>query len=149
MLLALSCHLAIAIIGQLFLGDMYELTAVEHGASIGPSYFANSLHTLKVFGVMLILDVAGIWLIKLNFLLFFHRLSNHVAVYRMIWWIIFVFSRLVGFTLAVTIVRGSTFGGVYKSTNNEVNITWVAFWFYVEFTVCEWEHLHTPRYLGT
>lgn len=48
---------------------------------------------------------------------------------------------LVGFTIAVTIVRGSIFGGVYKSINatggNEVNITWILFWFYVEFTVCK------------
>lgn len=48
---------------------------------------------------------------------------------------------LVGFTLAVTIVRGSIFGGVYKSiqegNNNQPNITWIWFWFYVEFTICK------------
>lgn len=48
---------------------------------------------------------------------------------------------MVGFTIAVTIVRGSIFGGVYKSVNesgeSEVNTTWITFWFFVEFTVCK------------
>ncbi|KAK2606503.1 hypothetical protein N8I77_005246 [Diaporthe amygdali] len=46
---------------------------------------------------------------------------------------------MVGFTIAVTIVCGSIFGGVYKSINesgeNQVNITWITFWFLVEFIV--------------
>lgn len=53
---------------------------------------------------------------------------------------------LVGFTIAVTIVRGSIFGGVYKSIDstgtNEINISWITFWFYVELTVCEY---HLPE----
>lgn len=57
---------------------------------------------------------------------------------------------LVGFTIAVTIVRGSIFGGVYKSINahggNEVNITWILFWFYVEFTVCKSRLFSSLRY---
>lgn len=48
---------------------------------------------------------------------------------------------LVGFTIAVTIVRGSIFGGVYKSINadggSELNVSWIWFWLYVEYTVCK------------
>lgn len=55
---------------------------------------------------------------------------------------------LIGFTVAVTIVRGSIFGGVYKSLNDisgsELNITWIWFWFYVEFTVCKYHATTSP-----
>lgn len=48
---------------------------------------------------------------------------------------------LVVFTIAVTIVRGSIFGGVYKSIDENnmksMNVTWIWFWFSVEFTVCK------------
>lgn len=46
---------------------------------------------------------------------------------------------LVGFTIAVTIVRGSVFGGIYKnlddSTLQVMNVTWIWFWFNMEFMV--------------
>lgn len=92
MLLALGCHLAIAIIGQLSLADIYMLTAAEHGGAIGPNFFTEALHALKAFGVMSVLSLAGSWLIKLNFLLFFYRLGNQVRLYRIMWWVVFVFS---------------------------------------------------------
>lgn len=48
---------------------------------------------------------------------------------------------LVGVTIAVTIVRASIFSPQYEAINGgstqEVNISWILFWFYVEFTVCE------------
>lgn len=50
---------------------------------------------------------------------------------------------LVAFTIAVTIVRGSIFGGVYKpidySDKKEMNVTWIWFWFSIEFTVCKYK----------
>lgn len=92
MLLALGCHLALAILGQIFLGDLYYLTAVEHGGSIDADFFTDALQALKAFGVMSIVSIAGIWLIKLNFLLFFYRLGHQVRTYRIFWWIVFVFS---------------------------------------------------------
>jgi small-conductance mechanosensitive channel len=46
---------------------------------------------------------------------------------------------LVGFTIAVTVVRGSIFGGVYKSIDSnkrqEMNTTWIWFWFTMEYSV--------------
>jgi hypothetical protein len=48
---------------------------------------------------------------------------------------------LVGFTIAVSIVRGSIFGGVYKSVSevnsNVLNTAWLLFWFYIEYIVCK------------
>lgn len=48
---------------------------------------------------------------------------------------------MVGFTIAVAIVRGSMFNGGSQFTSangdSQMNITWITFWFYVEFTVCK------------
>jgi hypothetical protein len=48
---------------------------------------------------------------------------------------------LVGFTIAVTIVRGSIFGGVYKELDKMdrkvLDTAWCLFWFYIEFMVCK------------
>lgn len=47
---------------------------------------------------------------------------------------------LVGFTIAITIIRGSMLNGRVQLKNAlgdpQVNITWITFWLYVEFTVC-------------
>jgi len=46
---------------------------------------------------------------------------------------------IVSFTIAVTIVRGSIFGGTYKAIKDqksvELNMTWLWFWFFIEFSV--------------
>lgn len=242
---ALACHLSLAIVGQIFLIDLYALLAVQYGATIGPDFYTTtSVRGVRSFGAICILSLAGIWLIKLNFLLFFYRIGHHMRAYRIAWGVAVVFcigcgaacfgqiqyecmfgdlemrfvtcttaaytkasyisvimtavidilsdcaskssltrpkSRLqgthsnksslvlcfpvfilwkvqislrkklvlgavfglVGITMAVTIVRGSIFSPQYKSISDgsreEVNISSVAFWFFVEFTVCEFK----------
>ncbi|KAF2267293.1 hypothetical protein CC78DRAFT_566250 [Lojkania enalia] len=46
---------------------------------------------------------------------------------------------LVAFTIAVTIVRGSVFGGAYKSFDENkrqnLNMSWMWFWMFIEFSV--------------
>ena len=48
---------------------------------------------------------------------------------------------LVGFTIAVTIIRGSIFGGVYKDVDQVdrrvIDTIWVLFWFVIEYIVCK------------
>lgn len=45
------------------------------------------------------------------------------------------------FTIAVTIVRGSIFFGVYKSgedaSRKGLDPSWMVFWFFIELIVCE------------
>lgn len=62
---------------------------------------------------------------------------------------------LVGFTIGVTIVRGSIFGVVYRSVT-EVNrrvidSSWMLLWWYIEYIVCEFSTFpHNqlfPRYI--
>ena len=55
--------------------------------------------------------------------------------------LLFSIFLLDGLTIAVTIVRGSIFGGFYNNlaSQNQVtmNITWIWFWFFVEYVVGE------------
>lgn len=112
MLLALGCHLGIAIVGQIFLGNIYSLTAAEHGGSIGPNFFTEELHGLKAFGIISVLSLAGIWLIKLNFLLFFYRLGHQIKIFRVVWWVVFVFSIGCGATCFGLLQYPCMFGDV-------------------------------------
>ncbi|KUI53627.1 Lipase [Cytospora mali] len=219
MLLTLCLHLVVAILGQLFLGYVYDMAAAENGQLIpGAHFYEDSKKGLRAFGIVCLVSYAGIWVIKINFLVFFYRLGHQFKAYFIGWWIVLilvvgcgaaeigtlqyhclfgstnaifgtcsettvlkeVYIRmiiscvldvlsdaailcfpisilwrvkiglrkklllggifgLVGFTIAVTIVRGSIFGGVYKSINadggNELNVSWIWFWLYVEYTV--------------
>lgn len=55
-------------------------------------FFPNTLKGLKAFGTISVLSLAGIWLIKLNFLFFFYRLGNQIRIYRSFWWVVFIFN---------------------------------------------------------
>ncbi|ROW07506.1 hypothetical protein VPNG_07141 [Cytospora leucostoma] len=219
MLFTLCLYLAVAILGQLFLGYVYDMTAAENGKLIpGVDFYRNSRKGLRAFGIATLISYVGIWIIKFNFLVFFYRLGHNVKSYYIGWWIVLIIVvgcgaaemgtlqyhclfgstgtifqtcsetstlkavyirmiiscvldvlsdaailgfpisilwrvkislrkklilcgifSLVGFTIAVTIVRGSIFGGVYKTLNgdggNELNVSWIWFWLYVEYTV--------------
>jgi hypothetical protein len=54
---------------------------------------------------------------------------------------------LLGFTIAVTIIRGSVFGGVYRSVDavdeQEMSTPWIWLWFSMEYIVCKWTAFHT------
>lgn len=47
---------------------------------------------------------------------------------------------LVAFTMIVTIIRGSIFGGAYRPVDGQdmkvMNVSWIWFWFATEFNVC-------------
>lgn len=58
--------------------------------------------------------------------------------------ILFSIFSLVSFTIAATIVRGSIFGGVYKTLverkRMNMNVTWIWFWFFIEYSVCKFSN---------
>ncbi|KAM0817185.1 putative glycoside hydrolase family 31 [Seiridium cardinale] len=218
MLVALCLLLATTILTQLFVKYIYAMVDVSNGAMPAPSFLHDTEKGLRSFGTLMLLNYLGIWMVKLNFLLFFRRLGNHVRLYRIFWWIVLTFNvaagviviglidfkclmqpaeiifatckslssvmgsytaskvscaldavsdgliivfpfsilwgcklslrkklalsgifGLVAFTIAVTIIRGSIFGGVYLSISEhnmkQLNITWIWFWFNVEFIV--------------
>ncbi|KAI0188148.1 hypothetical protein EV127DRAFT_513172 [Xylaria flabelliformis] len=219
MLLALVLLAGTAATGQLVLGDVYTLIRVGRGEEApGPNFLEETKRGILGFAVQSIFCYAGLWLIKLSFLVFFYRLGHNVTKYLIFWWIVLFFViaslateigivqyqcifgpidyilgvcketavimktdelfkvsviidvisdvlilcfpivilwkvrinlrrklilvgifSLVAFTIAITVVRGSIFGGVYKSFNPDhpetMNITWIWFWFNLEFIV--------------
>ncbi|KAK4150237.1 hypothetical protein C8A00DRAFT_18196 [Chaetomidium leptoderma] len=219
MLLALAIQAAIAGVGQAYLSDIYLMTHVQNGvATPGADFLDRMTAGLRGDGIMLLLSIIGIWVIKMNFLLFFYRLGHQITSFKVFWTVSVVvvigcgaasvgmlpfdcsfgdimhiitqcstegtvgaiYTKykvsvavdcvsdaviisfpisilfktrislrqkiilssifcLVGFTIAVTIVRGSIFGGVYKELDQVdrkvFDTTWVVFWFYIEYMV--------------
>ncbi|KAL5446439.1 hypothetical protein PMIN07_004177 [Paraphaeosphaeria minitans] len=216
---AVAVLIAISAVLQVYLGDLYALLHVQNMlAAPGPDFMNQMARGLKGDAIAIVLSIVGLWMVKLNFLLFFYRIGYQVKAYLITWWVALVMvmacgvinlgmvpydcmlgstmhitvtcameSRvqkiynlyivsviidvlsdsiimafpilivwktglncrqklvlssvflLVGFTIGVTIVRGSIFGGVYKSvthTNRQViDSSWMLFWWYIEFIV--------------
>ncbi|KAL5372708.1 hypothetical protein DPSP01_013270 [Paraphaeosphaeria sporulosa] len=216
---AVAVLIAISAVLQVYLGDLYALLHVQNMlAAPGPDFMNQMARGLKGDAIAIVLSIIGLWMIKLNFLLFFYRIGYQIKAYFITWWVALVVvmacgvinlgmvpydcmlgstmhitvtcameSRvqkiytlyivsvvidvlsdliimafpilivwktglnwrqklvlssvflLVGFTIGVTIVRGSIFGGVYKSvtqTNRQViDSSWMLFWWYIEFVV--------------
>ena len=85
---AMAILISIATILQLFIGDIYLMMAVENQtASPGLDFPNRMLAGLKADGVVLILCTIGVWLIKLNFLIFFYRLGHQIRLYLIFWWV--------------------------------------------------------------
>ncbi|KAI1365722.1 hypothetical protein F5Y08DRAFT_338479 [Xylaria arbuscula] len=92
MILALLFFFIISVIGTLYAQDLYNLTHIVDGSFIpGPSFQSDTRQALRVFVVSSILTYVGLWVIKLNFLIFFYRLGYQLPKRRVIWWCIFVF----------------------------------------------------------
>jgi hypothetical protein len=98
MSLSLLVLLATTILGQLYVGYIYKFTAVSNGAPPSPNFLSETSKGLRSFAVLTVLNYIGIWLVKLNFLLFFRRLGNHVNRYRYLWWFVVLFNIAAGAT---------------------------------------------------
>ncbi|KAK8080205.1 hypothetical protein PG997_008023 [Apiospora hydei] len=96
MLAALVLLLASTVIAQLFLRYIYQMEDISNGAVPSPSFAEDSAKGLRGFLAMMYLSYVGIWLVKLNFLLFFRRFGNHVPKYRISWWIVLLFNTGAG-----------------------------------------------------
>ncbi|KAK3942849.1 hypothetical protein QBC46DRAFT_423853 [Diplogelasinospora grovesii] len=219
MLTALILLIAIASVLQVWLQDIYLMIRVQNGLAIpGADFFDRMSSGLRADGIAILLFIIGVWIIKLNFLLFFYRLGHQITQYLIFWWVALVIvvgcgaagvgvipydcmfgdimhiitqcssessvghiydvykasvvvdvcsdaiiicfpiiilwnTRisikqklilssvfcLVSFTIAVTIIRGSIFGGLYKSLDQVdrkvFDTTWVLFWFFIQYIV--------------
>ena len=86
MLLALGMLLPIVALGQVYLKDIYMLMAVSKGEIMpDPNFPKEAQRGLRAFGVAMLLSYLGIWAIKLNFLLFFKRLTTQITSYHYFW----------------------------------------------------------------
>lgn len=71
MMLALTILLAITILGQLYVGYIYNFVTVSNGDQLpSPDFLSETSTGLRSFAALTVLNYVGIWLVKLNFLLF-------------------------------------------------------------------------------
>lgn len=98
MLAALILLLVTTTLSQLFAQSIYGLDNVSNGATPTPSNLEETSMDLRIFTALTVLSYVGIWLVKLNFLLFFRRLGNHVPKYRITWWFVLAFNLAAGAT---------------------------------------------------
>ncbi|KAF1849696.1 uncharacterized protein K460DRAFT_390372 [Cucurbitaria berberidis CBS 394.84] len=97
MIFALAMLLSSAILGQVYLKDIYMLMAVSKGAIMPDANFPHEARRgLVGFGIAAIFSYLGIWAIKLNFLLFFKRLGAQITPYIIFWWAVLIFTIACG-----------------------------------------------------
>lgn len=100
---ALAFLLTTSVLTQTGLLYVYNTTAISLG-ELKPTanFWDDNTKGLHALLAQLVLTIIGIWLVKLNFLLFFRRLIWNVSrKYQIFWW----------FTLIVTLgCGGTTFG---------------------------------------
>ncbi len=88
MLVALLMLVAIAVVNQLHLSDIYLMIHVQNGvATPGADFLDRMSAGLAADGGSLLLSIIGIWVIKLNFLLFFYRIGHMIIEYLIFWWV--------------------------------------------------------------
>lgn len=99
MLLALAMHNAEAILIQLYVRYAYDIEAVQKGdmsklSKMGnPDFLAGLKKGFVGIGASVNLSMVGILIIKLNFLLFFHRLGEKShKIITILWWAVLVFT---------------------------------------------------------
>ncbi|KAH7313638.1 hypothetical protein B0I35DRAFT_480313 [Stachybotrys elegans] len=89
-LATLAMLIAIAGILQHFLPNIYYTMAVQNGRALPGLDFPTRLTDGLRAGIAVqVLSIVGIWFIKLNFLIFFHRLGRQIRSYQVWWWVAF------------------------------------------------------------
>lgn len=81
---------------------MYTIEDVQRGdlSVIGPDFYSNSSKAFAALGASVNLTIVGVLIVKLNFLLFFRRLTTNTGkVIMMGWW------AVLAFTVAGTIAQ--------------------------------------------
>lgn len=99
MVLALALLVARSVLLELHLGDIYALGRVEDASAVpGADFLGQLFRSTTTYGVAIVLDTLGFWVVKLNFLLFFYRLAHQIRSYLVFWW------ATLGVTLACGVV---------------------------------------------
>ena len=94
MLVALSLHIAEAVLIQLYVPAAYTLEAVQKGdySRIGPDFFSVLKTAFVAVGASVNMTMVGVLIVKLNFLLFFRRLSTNIPKFAIMWWAVLLFT---------------------------------------------------------
>ena len=99
MLFALAIMCAISVLTQMRIQNVYTISAVGNGVERpGPTFLEDAHAGLLAFGATNVLWYIGIWVVKLNFLIFFYRLGHQITGYLVFWWVVLVFTLGCGAT---------------------------------------------------
>lgn len=89
MFVALVLHGIEAILIQLFVRYAYDLESVEKGdtSKIGPDFLSNTKKGFVAVGTCINMTIVGVFIVKLNFLLFFRRFTTNTntMIYTITW----------------------------------------------------------------
>ncbi|PHH89087.1 hypothetical protein CDD83_6682 [Cordyceps sp. RAO-2017] len=96
MLAALGLQLATATICQLWMRFVYAMDEIGSGRRAPPPTFVQDMTAgSRALLASELLTAAGLWAVKLNFLLFFHRIFYSTRrLYRALWWAVLVVTLL-------------------------------------------------------
>ncbi|KAK4206356.1 hypothetical protein QBC37DRAFT_300964 [Rhypophila decipiens] len=91
-LFVLGIILGCAIVGQIRLHYVYTMEDVGNGLTtvIPPTFFEDIPKALIAVFSEAVMCTVGIYAVKLNFLLFFHRLGGQIQQYLIFWWVVLV-----------------------------------------------------------
>lgn len=116
MLVALVLHGIEAVLIQLFVHYAYDIEAVEKGdtSKYGPDFLSNSKKGFVAIGTCINITIIGVFIVKLNFLLFFRRLTTntHTLIYSITWWAVLLFTVAFAITQIAMQEFGCFFGSI-------------------------------------
>jgi hypothetical protein len=94
MLVAFALHSTQTVFIQLYVGYVYDVEAVRKGdySKIDPDFYANSKKGFAALGACVYITVAALFIIKLNFLIFFKRLGAGFRRFHVAWWTVTTFT---------------------------------------------------------
>lgn len=91
MLVALCMFIADSVLGTIYMRPLYDLVHLADGSFVpGPHFKEHTVMALRGFTGTAVLTNLGIFIIKLNFLLFFYRFGHQLPKFRALWWLVFV-----------------------------------------------------------
>ncbi|KAK8135244.1 hypothetical protein PG984_003184 [Apiospora sp. TS-2023a] len=160
MLASLACFLVTAILATVYVDNIYHLNHLVDGSfTPGPNFESDAQHSLRASAVTSITTYVGLWLVKVNFLLFFYRLGSQLPRFLIMWWLIFAFVMASGavqigiimfdcmigdnlrlfslilFVIAITIVRGGFSANIHDPSAAAQLNTSANFWVNLEYLV--------------
>ncbi|KAI0903455.1 hypothetical protein F4823DRAFT_635728 [Ustulina deusta] len=105
MLFALFLYLNIAILSTICIRSIYNLAHLADGTFIpGPTFEADISYGFHIFAGISVLVYIGLWIIKVNFLVFFYRLGHQLPRFRIFWWVVLCIVIATGIAETVVVV---------------------------------------------
>lgn len=98
-LVSLACLLVTSILCHLRMADIYNKMEVAWGNVLpAPDFWDRNKEGLDAVLAHLVLTIVALFLVKLNFLLFFRRLGSSLTHYQVIWWTVTIITVACGAT---------------------------------------------------